>query len=740
MFYDRGGKVIEVHGCKIKLPPQPPSDQILNSALPIEEQVWRRTDYPTFRTQDIDWFYGEPPKSNEIITWYDAYRQEMIKRAGVDIDDINSQTNKPQKIKNLEIDIDPYYQQEAMVPFRDQERRRCFVDGLWIYIKGEAKYFPPSYYEYLNWWKQDVGYIDFWQTDLNFYYVWEYIKEHPSLLGLVYYTKRGVGKSAKFGHTTFVAARASSNAQAGIQSSTETKADELLNEKIFHSIDEHPEFLLPVIDRKFTTKVKMAVPRSPAGVDGNYYTKILKAESLNTEITTASPGENEYNSKSLIHLIQDEIGQTDPGTVDVVKRLQKARDSVVRANKKRGIIVAGSSIEDMTKGGRAAKEIWDDSNQYKFDIENGETTKSKLIKIFDSAQYISFIDQYGQGVVDPPKEKHIIDYLVKKYNPSDVMLGAKQYLKKEIEKYKDNPDGEILFRQQNPQTEKDLFYNTTGHCIFSRPVLNKQKIYVSSDEFNGIRRYRLQWKDGIKDSQVEVVQDPNGPWKISYLPLIMNDVRREEWLNQPIFYPTQGYKIRIGADPIEEKKLSNIKQKSRASKMAISIGMKANPDVPVETYNTTIANYLFRHENPKDDYEQFIMALYLFSGLALVETNKISLLNYIDQRGYSNFLLVDPKERDKDKIAKMYEKGDYGVYQHNSFLEYGVDLTKQNIVEYGHNLIHIDEIEDLEDFKIDDTTKFDAAIAKILQVAAFHSTPNHNHLQSNIDIDFISTL
>ncbi len=201
--YNGSKKFIEIEtgvGKKVRCHlPKPPKDknEIKNSHLPSNKQMWRRTELPTFFANEVDIFlFDKDYDKNSIVSWDEARRQEIIKQTGHD--PAQEHRGKPKRIlQNHE--IDPQYVCEALEQYRQSEYRKVFGTDDWpggeyVYINGELIYLTRFHYFYLNYWKLNTGWAEYRRTDRNGFYLWQWVLINPYLYGISELCKRGQGK------------------------------------------------------------------------------------------------------------------------------------------------------------------------------------------------------------------------------------------------------------------------------------------------------------------------------------------------------------------------------------------------------------------------------------------------------------------------------------------------------------------------------------------------------------------
>lgn len=303
----KGVDPIDVHGHKCYLPIKPDDDLIQNYTKTKVDQFWVRTELPKFKARELDIFKDFKFTSSSVLTWEEANRQELIKKSGQDPQD-RMKDGAWRDVTGVSFDV--HYEQEAMRIFREQEYYRI-INGHWFFNNGIPTYITGTHYFYLNYWTMDTGYPSYRDTDRQFFYVWEWVKDSPDILGLLLVSIRGLGKSYIMGVVAYLEALLHRNAHCGMQSKTEEDASSLLKLKVFKPIMSMPEFLLPYAlrDTELTNLAQLNIDVPPRRKMNPEFYKFIKDEAPNSIIDSRSSGEFAYDGSTLRFLGQDEVGK-----------------------------------------------------------------------------------------------------------------------------------------------------------------------------------------------------------------------------------------------------------------------------------------------------------------------------------------------------------------------------------------------------------------------------------------------
>lgn len=391
----------------------------------------------------------------------------------------------------------------------------------------------------------------------------------------------------------------------------------------------------------------------------------------------------------------DEAGKWEEA--DVSKNWQIVKPCLSVGTNIVGKCFMPSTVNEMTKGGgQKYKAIWDDSDPEERD-GNGRT-RSGLYRYFTPAYdgYEGFIDEYGN---------------------SDIK-GAKEYLDNIRESLKNDTSKLSEHKRQFPYTPEEAFRIDNKSCAF-----DSEKIYSQLDYMEGLVRPmtfkgNFIWSNGVKDNDVVFVPDRNGRWEIAWLPNMedRNEVmkRRGKWA------PKNEATIVAGVDPYDHKTTTDGKR----SDAAAYVFRKYNPALPAETH-MFVAEYINRPATVQMFYEDMIMMCKFYGCQILVENNKIGLINYMEQRGYGEYLMERPevthtKNSRGQKIKGLPSSGEAVI---NSIID-AIQAYVYEAVGYDEDSGAIGRcffqhlLLDWAEFEPDNRTKYDASMASGITLLA----------------------
>ena len=118
------------------------------------------------------------------------------------------------------------------------------------------------------------------------------------------------------------------------------------------------------------------------------------------------------------------------------------------------------------------------------------------------------------GVETPKKE-------IKDFYGSVIDVGVISHWENEVEGLKGDQDALNEFYRQFPRTEEHAFRDETKNSIFNLAKIYEQIDY--NDEIANLSQVTVgsfTWKNGIKDTEVQFTPNPNGRFKISWVPSV----------------------------------------------------------------------------------------------------------------------------------------------------------------------------------------------------------------------------
>ena len=461
------GEVVEIQGLQIALPKQP--KEIYSCSKIKSEQKWKQFPAnPAFK------------KIKTVFDWQDY----------------------PDDFKQ------DHYE------YIDEEFKRR-EEGFWFMNNGKPTYITGTHYMYLQWSKIDVGAPDFREANRLFFIFWEACKADKRSYGMCYLKNRRSGFSFMSSAETVNLATLASDSRFGILSKTGADAKKMFTDKVVPISLNYPFFFKPIQDGMDRPKSELAY-RVPAK---KFTRKKIRereemddVEGLDTTIDWKNTGDNSYDGEKLNLLVHDESGKWE--RPDNIKNNWRVTKTCLRLGSRIvGKCMMGSTSNSLDKGGDNFKQLYNNSDVTRRN-RNGQT-KSGLYSLFIPMEwnYEGFIDEYGQPVFNNPKKE--------KYDPHGLVIdqGVIDHWDNEAEGLKDDQDALNEFYRQFPRTEEHAFRDETKNSIFNLIKIYEQIDYNEGNKNSSVLTTgNFQWTAGVKDTQVVFNADPNGRFKVSWIP------------------------------------------------------------------------------------------------------------------------------------------------------------------------------------------------------------------------------
>ena len=665
------GEIYEIQGLKIALPSIP--KKINGQELKKEEQVFIQTPKPATL------------KKIKSIYSFKSYNEDI--------------KEKYYEYINKEFD------------FRS--------DGYWFMCNGEPCYLTGSHYIYLNWTKIDVGSPDFRHANRLFFYFWEACKADYRCYGMCYLKNRRSGFSFMASSEVVNVATVTRDARFGILSKTGGDAKKMFTDKVVPISTNYPFFFKPIQDgmERPKTELSYKVPSRRLTRKTIHSTSTGTEEGdqvgLDTTIDWKNTGDNSYDGEKLQILVHDESGKWEKPD-NILNNWRVTKTCLRLGSKIVGKCMMGSTSNSLDKGGSNFKKIYNDSDLTKKKRNRNGQTASGLYALFIPMEwnFEGFINKFGFPVFDTPETP------VKGIDGELIYNGVIDHWENEADGLKDNADALNEYYRQFPRTEKHAFRDETKESIF-----NLSKIYEQID-FNEemvasgyVTTGSFQWKNGVKDTQVQFYPNPNGRFKISWV--LPTDMQNNIEVKNGIKYPGNKAFGAFGCDSYDISGTTDGGGSNGSLHGLTSFSL--SPDVPKSQF---FLEYIARPQTAEIFFEDVLMAIIFYGMPILAENNKPRLLYHLKRRGYRGFSMNRPdKARNKLSVTEKELGGipnsSEDIRQAHasaieSYIEENVGITNE---EHGRMYFQR-TLEDWSKFNINNRTKFDASISSGLAIMA----------------------
>jgi len=587
-------------------------------------------------------------------------------------------------------------------------------DGHWFMNNGEPTYITGSHYMYLQWSKIDVGKPDFREANRLFFIFWEACKADNRCYGMCYLKNRRSGFSFMASAETVNQATITSDSRFGILSKTGTDAKVMFTDKVVPISANYPFFFKPIQDGMDRPKTELAyrVPASKLTRKSiQSKTQAERLTGLDTTIDWKNTGDNSYDGEKLKLLVHDESAKwLKPD--NILNNYRVTKTCLRLGSRIIGKCMMGSTSNSLDKGGENYKTLYYDSDVTKRN-KNGQT-KSGLYSLFIPMEwnYEGFIDQYGHPVFLTP-DKPALD-------PSgeEITQGVIEHWENEVDGLRGDQDALNEYYRQFPRTEDHAFRDETKESLF-----NLAKIYEQIDYNQDLRNTNVvttgsfQWEHGIPDTKVIFVPNPNGRFKVSWVPPyhLQNNVINKNGVK----YPGNEH---IGAFGCDSYDISGTVFGSGSKGALHGLTKFSMEDAPA---NMFFLEYIARPETAEMFFEDVLMACVFYGMPILAENNKPRLLYHIKRRGYRGFSMNRPDKTinnlssTEKEIGGMPNSSEDMKQAHaaaiESYINSYVGLKEDGT--YG-NMYFNKTLNDWTKFKINDRTKYDASISSGLAIMA----------------------
>lgn len=454
------GEVVEIYGTKIKLPDQPPIEEVLFSDLPRENQKWVKEELPDiFDSVEVD-------KSGDLVL-----TQEQEKYAA-------------------------------------EEVRRC-KRGVWAFIGGKARYLTGRYYFFLRYYILEDGTApEFREADRMYYLFFNYWFFIEWCLGVIRTKKRRQGASSQSCSNILYEAIFYKNSNCGLISKTKEDSKATFTEMVSNAYQQLPIYLKPRQVNREDSVTELVFAHKADVVKGAVVEGAKKKKGNNSKINYKAPVLNAYDRGRMSYVLGDEFGKL-PMDVPASRLLSIISKTLVKGVKRVGWIDLPSTTNEMLKGGGMEYyKIWKAADQFK-----RKPTINRLVRFFQPAYeaYEGFIDMFGDSVVDKPTDEQY-EYLVSKWvkkeeetgeytselTEEDISLGAKHYVQIKRRIGLEGIDLEEEMRM-NPCNEEEAFMAAVNDCIFDAVKIKERQRQLES---NPIYKRKVLFDIDIETQQV----------------------------------------------------------------------------------------------------------------------------------------------------------------------------------------------------------------------------------------------
>ena len=587
-------------------------------------------------------------------------------------------------------------------------------EGFWFYNKGVPTYISGTHYMYLQWSKIDVGAPDFRESNRLFFIFWEACKADSRSYGMCYLKNRRSGFSFMASGEVVNLATISSDSRYGILSKSGPDAKKMFTDKVVPISVNYPFFFKPIQDGMDRPKTELAFRVPASKLTRRKLTTnetVQDLEGLDTTIDWKNTGDNSYDGEKLKLLVHDESGKWERPN-NILNNWRVTKTTLRLGSRIIGKCMMGSTSNALDKGGDNFKKLYKNSDVTKRN-RNGQTS-SGLYSLFIPMEwnYEGFIDSYGLPVFDTPEQETIGPF------GESIDVGILEHWQNEVDGLKNDGDALNEFYRQFPRTEEHAFRDETKNSIF-----NLAKIYEQIDfneDLNNdsqITTGNFQWVSGVRDGSVIFYPNPQGRFKISWVP--QQHQQNKFIIKNGLKYPGNEHMGAFGCDSYDISGTVDGQGSKGALHGLTKFSMEDCPP------NQFFLEYIARPSTAEMFFEDVLMALVFYGMPLLAENNKPRLLYYLRRRGYRGYSMNRP-DRVWNKLSTA-EKEVGGIpnssedikQAHAAAIEMYIQdhVGVKNDGTYGSCYFN-KTLQDWAKFDINNRTKFDASISSGLAIMA----------------------
>lgn len=539
-------------------------------------------------------------------------------------------------------------------------------NGFWVFIKGYRLYITGPNFYHLSTWILETGQApEFKYTDSKWYLNWMEVVRDPKCYGLVVIAARRDGKNERVLSMLCEYATRVRDVICGMQSITQDHVYEKSFKRLMYSFERLNYIAKPInrgnADSKNELKLDYPAKRVTTKelkkrIDSGESVSITSADdylykAIGSVISYGPAKESFYDGARLGRYLRDEFGK-DEEADPYVTWMTHVKEALM--DKTYGTICGKacfiSTTAEMGKEAKSLKnatKIWNESDQDK-KLSTGQTTTG-MYRVFRSALDTAAIDEWGF----PKIEEKLAE--IKEQAAAFLRNGKIKEM--------------IAYMRKNPLNIEDALRAADEGCIFNQDNLEKRLYRLQTENLpHKAQRGNLLWLDGVQDSKVIWVPNPDGLWAISKHPAYFE--QNFKWKcndNNKLGYFTQRSPVNdpfftIGVDPydlvkgVDKDDLSlggiaaRVRFKYEIDGHKMVFDKESDMHVPInqgEDWETDqyILDYIHRHENPEWFFEDVIKTCLYLSTSVLVERGRHgALVQYMKDRGYERFLAFRPMQ------------------------------------------------------------------------------------------------
>lgn len=638
----------------------------VNDDDPDLKKVWIPLPDPPKNPKDIDG-YGLTPKDQK-------FHHAVMPAKLIELDMNDKLPFQADKWRYLLKNIDDYTEEYRWIEAQWERRR----NGYWFYNKGKPTYITGRNYMSVNFWRPAGLRLDYRDRDRRYWHIRSFCDEDEKCLGTVWPKHRREGLTSRATCEMYDIASQESFVKVVTQSLTEKNAVDNVLKMVKLGWKAMPFFFKPAYSGVANPgkSISFEAWHKKHQPDGD-------VKEMNSEIRTEPSGEFAVDGYEIRFYFGDEAGKTVEANVS--ERHNVVKETLVRGSKRIGHALYGSTVEEMdARGGANFKIICDQSHYHHDDPkyarnENGQTLSGMYLFFIPADDGLpGFIDEYGYSI-----RKKAREFLE---NRRRALLKAGDI------------SGFASERRKYPMQFRECWLTSGKGANFNVKLLSDRIDQIRIDGDTEAVCGDFVWKNGLKDTEVEFIPNPDGRFYVSWMP-------SPEWRNRYETFPRKGggfYRSPIhhttlktigGADAFKFKDTKDNNSSLGGGAVFRKRDEALDPDSkPVEDWVTHrfACSYLYRPDNlfEDDGYCEDMLKMCFFYGCMVDhERNVEHIETHFIKRGYEGFLYynIDPHtgavgkasgtwsdDTEREKIFaswQIYIKKHIAREQHITFLE-----------------------------------------------------------------------
>lgn len=517
----------------------------------------------------------------------------------------------------------------------EEETRRCFEDGVWIFIKGMPIWIPPAYYFTLTWFYTKVGYLDFRISQLLEEYFELFCEGDQWCIGTFSFKKRRDGKTTRRMARKLWKAIQTHNGWFGIQSKTGKDAKNVCWKILMTGYKRLPVFWQPetsgMTDPKLMLEfAKQSVRITKANMDELYadiFRENFAEDDLNTTVDWRDTVSDAYDGQQVVEVDLDEFGKWLKASA--LEAAYTYMQSASLDGKRVGLIHCYTSPPEKDgKGLEDCKEMWDAADYSK--IKHIEAFKFYRWLTSSLDSYAGAIDQFGY--CDSQKAYEMIKALRDSAPQSKKKAVVRQTVMN-IEEIFDSVENDVFITA--PEIRKRFNFLTT---VDYKRISTKERKYVYGN---------FEWNDGLewtgtyfKPAENQDDFSWNGRWAMIHDRTKGGSgntwrEKRNPRTGQIIKYPSLHSEHVMGIDPYDFRRTDS----PRPSNGSAAIG-KCFDFFGEGGIDVIDALYNFRPKDPTVMYADMIKGAVYYDAWVDAESRNMKCIDYFEDNGYFEYLLV----------------------------------------------------------------------------------------------------